>query len=87
MIDLRTDLPPADDALLGSPCPFGGGDFHSSLLLLPPGYAIAIGPLDLTAQLPSNRGAPLPDHGYKPCPEVSAAGLAPSIFRTINLGG
>ena len=41
-IGLRIDLPPADDALLGNPCPFGGGDSHPSLLLLPPGYSILI---------------------------------------------
>src|SRR5213594_1619494 len=28
---LRTDLPPADDALPGNPGPFDGGDSHSSM--------------------------------------------------------
>ena len=38
----------------GNPGPFGGEDSHFSLLLLPPGFAILIGPLDLTAQLLPN---------------------------------
>jgi len=57
---LRIDLPPADDALPGNPGPYGGGDSHPSSLLLPPGSALAVGPLDLTAQLPPNRNARLP---------------------------
>ena len=86
-VDLRTGLPPADDALPGNPCPFGGEDSHLSLLLLPPGYSILTGPLDFTAQLPPSQDALLPDHSVKLYPEVSAAGLAPSIFRAISLGG
>jgi hypothetical protein len=59
-VGLRTGLLPADDALPGDPCPFGGGDSHPASLLLPPGSTLAAGPQDLTALLPPNRHAPLP---------------------------
>jgi hypothetical protein len=57
------------------------------MLLLPPGSAIAAGPLDLEAQLLSNRDAPLPDYGARPYPRVSVAGLAPCIFGALSLDG
>jgi len=47
-----------------NPCPFGDQDSHLALLLLLPGSAILIGPLDLTAQLPSNQYASLPVTPY-----------------------
>ena len=69
-----------------NPGPFGGKDSHFSLLLLPPGFAILIGPLDLTAQLLPNQDAFLPAQRMLRS-EVSVAGLAPSIFGAISLGG
>jgi hypothetical protein len=56
------------------------------LLLLPPGFAILTGPLDLTAQLLSSQDAFLPAQ-TKLRSEVSVAGLAPSIFGAVSLGG
>ena len=67
--------------------PFGGRDSHSTMLLLPPGSAIPIGPLDFTAQLLPNRNALLPDYNQRLHSKVSAAGLAPGIFEALSLGG
>ena len=86
-VDLRIDLPPADDASPGNPGPFGGQDSHLTMLLLPPGSAILLGPLDFTAQLLSKQNAFLPDHTHRVCPKVSVADLAPSVFGALSLGG
>ena len=86
-VELRTGLPPANDVLPGNPGPFGGGDSHPSSLLLPPGSALPVGPLNLTAQLRPNRNAPLPNRNLLSRSRVSAASLAPSIFRALDLGG
>jgi hypothetical protein len=42
------------------PGPYGGEDFHLSTLLLPPGFALLIGPPDLSARLLPNQNASLP---------------------------
>ena len=77
---LRTDLPPADDASPGNPGPFGGQDSHLTMLLLPPGSTIPLGPLDLTVQLLSKRNALLPDHIPKDVPRGLGSWLEPRIF-------
>src|SRR2546426_9707824 len=53
-------------------------------LLLPPGSAPAIGPLDATAQLPPDRRAHLPTR-FDSCPWGSAPGVAPQIFGAPSL--
>ena len=68
-VDLRIDLPPADDALPGNPCPFGGKDSHLTMMLLPPGSTIPLGPLDFTAQPLSKQNAFLPDHTPEGVPQ------------------
>ncbi len=66
----------------GNPCPFGDRDSHPTLLLLPPGSAIPTGPQDLTALLPSNRDALLPD-----CIERCSSGVSEAGFRPVHLRG
>jgi hypothetical protein len=51
------------------------------MLLLPPGYAIPTGPRDLTAPLPPNRDALLPDYANRRNSRVSAAGFRPVHLR------
>ena len=53
------------------------------MLLLPLGYAIAIGPPDLTAQLLSNRDALLPTQRYA-APRGIGGWLSPVNFRGIH---
>jgi hypothetical protein len=57
------------------------------MLLLPPGFTIPLGPLDLSAQLLPKRNAFLLNYGFPPYSGVSVAGLAPSIFGAPSLGG
>ena len=57
------------------------------MLLLLPGSTILLGPLDLTAQLLPKQNALLPDYSRRLYPEVSVAGLVPSIFGAPFLGG
>ena len=52
------------------------------MLLLPPGFAIPTGPQDLTALLPPNRDALLPDYILRCSSGVSEAG-----FRPVHLWG
>ena len=52
------------------------------MLLLPPGFAIPTGPQDLTALLPPNRDALLPD-----CIERCSSGVSEAGFRPVHLRG
>lgn len=79
-LDLRTGLPPANDVLPGNPGPFGGGDSHPSLLLLPPGSALPEGPLNFTAQLLPYRNALLPDRSFKATPQGIGGQFSPVHF-------
>ena len=65
----------------GNPCPFGDRDSHPTQLLLPPGFAIPIGPQDLTALLLPNRDALLPDCILRCSSGVSGAGFRPVHLR------
>ena len=66
----------------GNPCPFGDRDSHPTLLLLPPGSAIPTGPQDLSALLPPNRDALLPD-----CTLRCSSGVSEAGFRPVHLRG
>ena len=66
----------------GNPCPSGDRDSHPTLLLLPPGSAIPTGPQDLSALLPPNRDALLPD-----CTLRCSSGVSEAGFRPVHLRG
>lgn len=57
------------------------------MLLLPPGSAILTGPQDLTALLPPNQYALLPDYNTIIALRYRRLALDPSIFGALILGG
>ena len=81
MCRLRDRLTLGRRPLPRNPGPFGGGDSHPSLLLLPPGSAPPVGPLDLSAQLLPNRSAPLPADPRRGLPPGLGSWLSPENLR------
>ena len=81
MCCLRDRLTLGRRSLPRNPGPYGGGDSHPSLLLLPPGSAPPVGPLDLSAQLLPNRSAPLPMHPKQDAPPGLCSWLSPENLR------